>query len=332
MIKNADDSNVNGTDFKDGAVPTYTFRLSTYGDSNVTNPQFIIMIPKGFIATTADFSTLTNTQGTDIFSDGGFAGPYNGTSTIKELGNYGPNGEQLFMITLTGATPTWGNNFGGQVKLTLDANAKGVVSYNVYGTPRVSEVSNYAIANGTSSYGGGSYTFNVNGQAIEVVKNSTGINNQQGSINYILNNTVELPQFTGTASFGNLNSSGAFVSGNSINYTSNTPQSQISALSVRLSTVGDSTVNNSQFIIMIPKGFTSSVNDFYLIDKDVGNYFGGVFNGSNQYSTSNYSIEDLEKVGPNGEQLFKIQLDFNPGWNAAQNFGGQFKLTLDPIK
>lgn len=137
MIKNADDSNVNGTDFKDGAVPTYTFRLSTYGDSNVTNPQFIIMIPKGFIATTADFSTLTNTQGTDIFSDGGFAGPYNGTSTIKELGNYGPNGEQLFMITLTGATPTWGNNFGGQVKLTLGANAKGVVSYNVYGTPPV---------------------------------------------------------------------------------------------------------------------------------------------------------------------------------------------------
>ena len=164
---------------------------------------------------------------------------------------------------------------------------------------------------------------------IEVVKNSTGINNQQGSINYILNNTVELPQFTGTASFGNLNSSGAFVSGNSINYTSNTPQSQISALSVRLSTVGDSTVNNSQFIIMIPKGFTSSVNDFYLIDKDVGNYFGGVFNGSNQYSTSNYSIEDLGKVGPYGEQLFKIQLDFNPVWNAAQNFGGQFKLTLD---
>ena len=39
------------------------------------------------------------------------------------------------MITLTGATPTWGNNFGGQVKLTLGANAKGVVSYNVYGTP-----------------------------------------------------------------------------------------------------------------------------------------------------------------------------------------------------
>ena len=75
MIKNADDSNVNGTDFKDGAVPTYTFRLSTYGDSNVTNPQFIIMIPKGFIATTADFSTLTNTQGTDIFSDWGICRP-----------------------------------------------------------------------------------------------------------------------------------------------------------------------------------------------------------------------------------------------------------------
>lgn len=121
MIKNADDSNVNGTDFKDGGVPTYTFRLSTYGDSNVTNPQFIIMIPKGFIATTADFSTLTNTQGTDIFSDGGFAGPYNGTSTIKELGNYGPNGEQLFKIQLN-FNPGWdaAKNFGGQFKLTLD--------------------------------------------------------------------------------------------------------------------------------------------------------------------------------------------------------------------
>ena len=332
MIKNADGSNVNGTDFKDGAVPTYTFRLSTYGDSTVTNPQFIIMIPKGFTATTADFSTLTNSQGIDIFSGGGFAGPYNGTSTIKELGNYGPNGEQLFMITLTGATPTWGNNFGGQVKLTLDANAKGVVSYNVYGAPFVSEVSNYAVANGTSPYGGGSYTFNVNGQAIEVVKNSTGINNQQGSINYSLNNTVELPQFTGVASFGNLNSSGAFVSGNSINYTSNTPQSQIPTLSVRLSTLGDSTVNNPKFIVMIPKGFTSSTTDFSLIDKNVGNYFGGQFNGSNQYSPSNYSIEDLGKVGPNGEQLFKIQLDFNPGWNVAQNFGGQFKLTLDPTQ
>lgn len=138
------------------------------------------------------------------------------------------------------------------------------------------------------------------------------------------NDTVVKPTFSGTVMIKNAD--GSNVKGTDFK------DGAVPTYTFRLSTYGDSNVTNPQFIIMIPKGFTSSVNGFYLIDKDVGNYFGGVFNGSNQYSTSNYSIEDLGKVGPNEEQLFKIQLDFNPGWNAAQNFGGQFKLTLDPIK
>jgi hypothetical protein len=45
------------------------------------------------------------------------------TYSVKDLGEVGPNGEQIFSITLT-ANPYWNNNFGGQFELTLDPTVK----------------------------------------------------------------------------------------------------------------------------------------------------------------------------------------------------------------
>ncbi|WP_297816258.1 hypothetical protein [uncultured Lactobacillus sp.] len=331
MIKNADGSAVNETTFKDGAVPSYTFRLSTFGDSTVTNPQFVVMIPKGFTAQTSDFSTLTGAEGSNIFGGGSFAGPYNGTSSIKELGNYGPNGEQLFLITLTGQTPTWGNNYGGQIKLTLDPNATGSASYSTWGAPLISELADDANSNtnqyNSSNYGGGPYTFKVDGQDLNVIKNSSGINGTQGSISYILNNSRVLPQFTGTASLGSLNASGNFVSANDTNYTADTPATELPTFNVRLSTSGTSNVNNPQFIVTIPKGF--KVTGSNLISSDaVSKYFNGNFKGNNSFSASDYTVESLG-TNSNGEEVYSVKLNFNPSEGDNKDLGLQYKLAVD---
>ena len=206
-------------------------------------------------------------------------------------------------------------DLGLQFKLAVDPSAKGNFKYDST-TPLVTELA----SDGQST--AGTSTVTVNGTTYDVVKSSNAIN-----VSYYIND-AQLPSFTGDVAFGNLNSSNQFVSGSSINYTSTS--TNLPTLSVRLSTNGTSTVKNPQFIVMIPKGFTSSTSDFGLIPANSGNYFNGVFNGSNK--SKDYSIQDLGKIGPNGEQLFKITLNFNPSWSSASNFGGQFKLTLDPTQ
>lgn len=231
--------------------------------------------------------------------------------SIKSLGNIGPKGEQVFQIKLA-YNPKWEDNFAGQFKLKLDPSQAGSYTYGK-DNPVVAELSSDTKSPSTG-------TLTIDGKAVQITASSNT------SINYGIEKNV-LPNFTGDAAFGNLNTSNKeFVSGNGINYTSTS--TNLPTLSVRLSTSGTSTVNNPQFIVMIPKGFTSSTSGFDLIPANPGNYFNGTFNGSN--TNKDYSIQDLGKIGPNGEQLFKVTLNFNPSWDPANNFGGQFKLSFDP--
>lgn len=297
-------------------LPTLNVRLSTNGTTNVTNPQFIVTIPKGFKVTGHN---LISSNTVSKYFDGNFKGTNSFTEsekyTVESLGT-NSNGEKIYSVKLN-FNPSESDNkdLGLQFKLAVDSSAstKGNHKYDS-NTPLVTELA----SDGQST--AGTATITVNGTTYDVVKSSNATN-----VSYYIND-AQLPDFTGKAVFGNLNSSNQFVSGNGINYTSTS--TNLPTLSVRLSTSGTSTVNNPQFIVMIPKGFTSSTSGFDLIPANPGNYFNGTFNGSN--TNKDYSIQDLGKIGPNGEQLFKVTLNFNPSWDPANNFGGQFKLSFDP--
>ena len=296
-------------------LPTLNVRLSTSGVSTIDNPQFIVTIPKGF---KVSGNSLISSDTVSKYFDGNFKGTNSFNSSdysVESLGT-NSNGEEVYSVKLN-FNPSESDNkdLGLQFKLAVDPSAKGNFKYDST-TPLVTELA----SDGQST--AGTSTVTVNGTTYDVVKSSNAIN-----VSYYIND-AQLPSFTGDVAFGNLNSSNQFVSGSSINYTSTS--TNLPTLSVRLSTNGTSTVKNPQFIVMIPKGFTSSTSDFGLIPANSGNYFNGVFNGSNK--SKDYSIQDLGKIGPNGEQLFKITLNFNPSWSSASNFGGQFKLTLDPTQ
>lgn len=99
------------------SFPNLAFRLSTANHDTTNSQQFFVMIPKGFKSSVNDFSQLESSRYTYPFN-AGFYGPERFSSSeysVKDLGEIGPKGEQVFSITLT-SNPGWGNNFGGQFK------------------------------------------------------------------------------------------------------------------------------------------------------------------------------------------------------------------------
>ena len=300
------------------SLPNLAFRLSTANNDTTNSQQFFVMIPKGFKSSVNDFSQLGSSRYTYPFN-AGFSGPESFSSSeysVKDLGEVGPNGEQLFSITLT-ANPNWGNNFGGQFKLTLDPTVTGQYSYNEYTAPLVSE-----LASDGQGWNNGNFTgFTIDGKHVDVV-NTEGY---ASSIQYAVNQALK-PTFTGTATLGNL-SNGTFVSANSTNYTADTPTTDLPTLNVRLSTNGTTTVDKPQFIVAIPKGFTATGNS--LISSDtVSKYFGDNFKGTNSFSSSDYSVESIG-TNSNGEELYLVKLNFNPSESNNKDLGLQFKLALD---
>jgi hypothetical protein len=195
--------NANGKSYNSTTeAPTYTFRLSTHDSSTVKNPKFILMIPAGFTATKDDISIDKSLDVTDI----------------QLLGNYGPNGEQLYEITLA-TNPAW-NAPTNKVKLTLNPAVTGQYTYSDGliptddqghakdgSAPLISEISDYGKEGAEAGSGGGTYTFDVNGKKIEVVRSQYTVNekqwNENGSVvTYAVNQAVK-PIFTGTATLGN---------------------------------------------------------------------------------------------------------------------------------
>ena len=153
----------------DNTTPSFKFRLSTSGDSTVQNPKFILMIPGGFQASTNDI-TLTPENGEQV--------------STQYLGDYGPNGEQLYLISVEGPNPTWNPGIIGEVKLSLNPQNAGSYKYGwewwKVDPPLISELADDANAAAWGS-GAGSYAFNVNGQDINVVTSSVPFNDQQAN-------------------------------------------------------------------------------------------------------------------------------------------------------
>lgn len=300
----------------ESTIPSYTFRLSTNGDSTVKNPKFIVMIPAGFTATTDDFSFANNYSG-KISTQ--YLGEANDTNNVKV---------QFFEISLAGNTPNYrtGQSINGTVKLTINPNMTGQYTYTVNGIPLVSEETEYAIPNGDANHGGGSTTITINGKTYNVVKNATGIDDGQPTITYAVNQAVK-PTFTGTATLGNL-SNGTFVSADGTNYNTDTPSTKLPTLNVRLSTNGPTTITNPQFIVTIPKGFKATGNS--LISSDtVSEYFDTNFKGTNSFSNSDYTVTSLG-TNSNGEEVYSVKLNFNPSESDNKDLGLQFQLSLDP--
>lgn len=324
--------NANGKSYNSTTVPpTYTFRLSTWGDSTVKDPKFIIMIPAGFTATENNFT----------FNSG-----YPGSVKVTSLGNYGPHKEELFEVSLTDNTAKFNNgSISGSVKLTLNPSVTGQYTYSDGlipiddqghakdgSAPLISEISDYGKEGAEAGAGGGTYTFNVNGKKIEVVRSQYTVNekqwNENGSVvTYAVNQAVK-PTFTGTATLGNL-SNGTFVSADGTNYNTDAPSTKLPTLNVRLSTNGPTTITNPQFIVTIPKGFKVTGNS--LISSDtVSKYFDGNFKGTNTLTNNEkYTVESLG-TNSNGEEIYSVKLNFNPSESDNKDLGLQFQLSLDP--
>lgn len=58
----------NGKTFTGTDVPSYTFRLSTWGNSNVKDPKFILMIPGGFTANEDDITFNSYSGGKSLLN------------------------------------------------------------------------------------------------------------------------------------------------------------------------------------------------------------------------------------------------------------------------
>lgn len=133
--------------------------LSTAGNSTVQNPKFIVMISAGFTATTDSFKFTY--------------GSYDGTAKVEEVDGKGPNGEQLFEVTLSGATPNFTTaQVTGSITLTPNFTGEngGSHTYSNSTAPLISELSTDGQA------GRGTYTFTTNAGPINVVQNNQTVN------------------------------------------------------------------------------------------------------------------------------------------------------------
>lgn len=157
-----------------GDQQKFVYQLSTYGNSDVSNPRFIIKLPKGFTT-----NTLTIDSNSQSNSDK--------NPTITNLG-FDTDGEQIFEITTNG-TPDWNGK-----KLVLDADA--TAGDTGAGTKQTYSLWNQLVfgnqddinENGDNSIGGGTQTINLqNGTNINAVKYYGGIGNvQNGTFSYTI--------------------------------------------------------------------------------------------------------------------------------------------------
>lgn len=150
--------------YKYGDKLSLRYRLTTYGDSDIQDPQFILMVPGGFSANLNDFNWSPATT-------------YN--PQAKDLGHVGPNNEQVFLVTLS-KNPTW--NSGQFVTFDAVADSAGPYKYSDFGTPLVSVITDYANAGDIAEKGAGTTTIKLkNGQSFKVAKSIYTINEKQWS-------------------------------------------------------------------------------------------------------------------------------------------------------
>ncbi|GAA3635494.1 hypothetical protein GCM10022297_12750 [Lactobacillus hamsteri] len=162
--KNAAADSDNGVEVNVGDHMTIKYQLSSYGDSTIKNPNFMVLIPKGFT--------------TDGLKDNGSAAdnPY----TINKLGKT-TNGEEAYWVT-TKTAPD-GNGKEIQLKADLTATDKDLdgrkQTYNVWNQLVFADAHdlNYNLPEG---YGGGNTTVTLtDGRKYILAKFTNGIQNYQ---------------------------------------------------------------------------------------------------------------------------------------------------------
>lgn len=275
-------------------LPTLNVRLSTNGTTTVTNPQFIVTIPKGFKVTG---NSLISSDNISKYFDGNFKGTNTLTNkekyTVESLGT-NSNGEEVYSVKLN-FNPSESNNkdLGLQFKLALDSSAQGNHPYNSSSTPLVSELA----SDGQST--AGIATITANGKTYDVVRSSNATD-----VTYYIND-AQIPRFAGTAFF---EPDGKTYSGDTV-----------PSYSFRLLTMDSSTVKNPHFIVMIPAGF-SATKDSFSFSGD------GASSVSNIQFLGNYGSKEGE------EQLFEITLTNNTASDQSNPLKGTVKLALNPEK
>lgn len=153
---------------------TIKYQLSCWGDTNVKNPKFIVLIPKGFEST-----SLEDNGSQDLTNN-----PY----TVQSLGKT-KNGEQAFLVT-TKIAPDW-NGKMVQLKTTATATDNTLNSqkqtYNLWNQLVFADADDMGTQH-DASYGGGDLNVNLtDGSSYHVVKQPNGIDNyQSGKIVYTI--------------------------------------------------------------------------------------------------------------------------------------------------
>ena len=153
---------------------TIKYQLSCWGDTNVKNPKFIVLIPKGFESSGLE--------------DNGSQDPTNNPYTVQSLGKT-KNGEQAFLVT-TKIAPDW-NGKMVQLKTTATATDNTLNSqkqtYNLWNQLVFADADDMGTQY-AASYGGGDLNINLtDGSSYHVVKQPNGIDNyQSGKIIYTI--------------------------------------------------------------------------------------------------------------------------------------------------
>lgn len=151
------------TPYKAGDTQEIKYRISTYGDSTIKNPQYLLLLPAGFKTTTLSWSDA------------------NAVSNTQDLGNVGPNGEQVFLVT-TKTSPAWTGLYATAI-MTVDEKYAGAYSYaDMSYLPLISALYGDAKEAGEALAGAGSPTIHLtNGTDYHVAKSTYTLNEKSWS-------------------------------------------------------------------------------------------------------------------------------------------------------
>ncbi|MCI1975572.1 MAG: YSIRK-type signal peptide-containing protein, partial [Limosilactobacillus sp.] len=191
------------TPYKAGDTQEIKYRISTYGESTIKDPQYLLLLPAGFKTDTFTWSDA------------------NAIKSTQDLGNVGPNGEQVFLVT-TKTSPAWTGLYA-TATMTVDEKYAGAYSYaDMSYLPLISALYGDAKEGGEALAGAGSPTIHLtNGTDYHVAKSIYTLNGKQwseagGSESYTVlpgKKAIDLTNFNVTSSSVDLHPGDATNSG-----------------------------------------------------------------------------------------------------------------------
>lgn len=270
----------NSNSFTAGQTSDLTVTIQNNSSSTVINDRYyagsadyLITIPQGFTGTLTNQSTATYPDGTCV--------------TYTNLGNVGPNGEQVWKVHTT-VQPRW--SLPLSIKVSLTANANMGQQVFTTSTANILKAINNGKYNNSST---GTYTLS-DGTSYEVVNAYFNAQNYY----YGFNNVSTAVDFTGTTTWSG-GSSNSYQAGTTTTLNviiqNNAPNPSIQNQGYYQGT--------ADYLVFIPRGFSGTLTN----------------TSTNIYPSSMVTIDDLGTVGPNGEQVFKVHTIVRPGFGWPLN-------------